>query len=479
MNNYERPVFWYSGQFLDPQHFQQMDSHHHNQLAAAFSAACPYPWGAGRVEIDEAALALGTLKVRKAELLFPDASRAIVEPVRHEGNAVIETLDLKEVWQNRREPVTIYVGLAKAAAKDNVAGVITDGTDENLPAASGRYLAAEADEILADRYALPHPSLPDSGAPVRTLYYYLRLFTQNERRSRSDLYHFPLIRLKDEHGTGPRCDPGWCPPLINIFASPAILRSAAAFENRLAALVSRLAPMRPTNIHASAHSALLTLLSSASATLHDLRFLLTCPNAQAYQLFGILSSGLSAMCGAVQCDQTDFLYDMAALSGAIRFNHNSPMESLARLMPYYRRLFEKVLPEVAIELPFNVRGELLVAALNPAAVLSSLELLLMLKTHAPVSDLLADGRILAGSPTDVLEAMTRAVPVLPLTLVNPPAGLPDGSGWVYLKPDVTSAAWKQALLEGELAIAVLTDKSKAVLSSESRVIFIKNREEYI
>lgn len=55
----------------------------------------------------------------------------------------------------------------------------------------------------------------------------------------------------------------------------------------------------------------------------------------------------------------------------------------------------------------------------------------------------------------------------------------SGESFLYLKPDVTSAAWKQALLEGELAIAVLTDKSKAVLSSESRVIFIKNKEEYI
>jgi type VI secretion system protein ImpJ len=473
MNPYARSVFWYSGQFLDPQHFQQTDRYHQSQLGAASSISRPYPWGAGVVEVDEAALALGILKVTRADLLFQDGTRAAVEPIRGDGNAVIETLELQGLWKTCRESVTVYVGLSKPAAKGDVAGLTAESA-----AATGRYLAAETDELLADRYALPHPSLSDSGVPVRTLYYYLRLFTRKEsgdhgdrgdRYDRSELYSFPLIRLQNG-GCGFKCDPNWCPPLIRLSASPAILRTAAVFETRLAVLVKRLAPMRPTNIYAPANAALLTLLSNASATLADLRFLLTCPNAQVHELFNLLRRGLAAMSGAVQSDR-----DMAALAGTFRFQHNAPMESLALLMPWYRRLFNMVLPEIIMELPFTVRGDLLVTAL-PEADPSYGEPLLMLKTHAPVSKLLEERRLLAGSPADVQEAILRAAPALPLTLVNPPSGLPNGPCWAYLKPDIRSAAWEHAFREGELAVAFLGYRFESDLAAESRVIFIKGKE---
>lgn len=466
-----RPVFWYSGQFLDPQHFQQADSHHYHQRAANLAADRPWPWGAGRLEIDEAALASGLVKVTRADLLFPDGTRALVEPHRNDGNAVIETRELEPIWADRHELLTLRVGLAHLKAKENVAGVLSPPNiaDDRLPATSGRYLAAEADEMMADRYALPHPSLPDSGAPVRTLYYYLRLFSPEESRSRGDHYHFPLIRLKDQ-GLGPRPDPNWCPPLINLSADPRMLQAAAAFETRLAALTGHLAPSRPANIYAPAPGGLLTLLSAAAMTLADLRLLLARPDAQPWELFGLLSRGLAGMSAALKTEG-----DMPALSGALKFEPDSPLKSLADLEAHYRRLLSLVLPEIAAELPFAVRDDLLVAVLSAEASARYLEPLLMLKTDEPVGEMLAEGRLLAGSPDDVREALIRAVPALPLTPVKAPAGLPGGSAWRYLKPDRSSAAWKRVLDGGELALAVLSGSGRPSddLAANSKLVFIK------
>ena len=466
-----RPVFWYSGQFLDPQHFQQADSHHYHQLAACSALGRPWPWGVGGLEIDEAALASGLVRVTRADLLFPDGTRALVEPCRDDGNAVMETRTLDQIWADRHERFSLCVGLAKMAAKGNVAGVLNPPgpARDELPAASGRYVAAEVDEMMADRYALPHPSLPETGSPVRSLYYYLRLFSPEESRSRGDHYLFPLIRLKDQ-GLGARPDPGWCPPLISLSADPRLLRSAAGFETRLAALVGHLAPMRPGNLYAPESAGVVSLLSAAAMTLADLRLLSARPDAQPWELFGLLSRGLAAMSAALKIKN-----DAPALAGALKFDHNSPLDSLAALDAYYSRLLASVLPEIVAELPFSFRDDLLVAALSAEVSAPYLQPLLMIKIDEPVGELIAEGRLVAGSPDDVREALVRAVPALPLKAVKAPAGLPEVAAWRYLKPDRTSAAWQRVLAAGEMGLAILSGRGRpsADLAASSKIVLIK------
>ncbi|MDR2946066.1 MAG: type VI secretion system baseplate subunit TssK, partial [Candidatus Adiutrix sp.] len=412
-----RPVFWHSGQFLDPQHFQQADSHHYQQRAASFADGRPWPWGVNGLEIDEGALASGLVKIVRADLTFPDGTRAVAEPRREDGNAVIESRELDDVWPDRREPLTLRVGLARPAARGNVAGVLCG---EGLPSGPGRYVAAEADEMTADRYALPHPTLPEPSAPVRSLYYYLRLFSPEESRGRGDYFHFPLLRLV-ERGQGPQADAAWCPPLNAVAADARMLRVAAGFESRLAALTAHLAPGRPADL--GAPNARAALLSAVAVTLADLRLTLARPNAQPWELFGLLSRGLAAMCAALKTEG-----DGPALSGALRFDHDAPLTSLAALEPHYTRLSNAVLPEIAAELPFARRGDLLVAALGSTVAEPGLEPLIRLKNNDSPAEMLAEGRLAAGSPEDVRDALSRAVPALPLKPVRAPAGLPGGSG---------------------------------------------------
>lgn len=458
-----RPVFWYSGQFLDPQHFQEADRRHDQQLAAAWAASRPWPWGVGGLELDEADLAGGRVTVTRADLLFPDGTRAVVEG--REGNAVIESRDVAEIWPGRHEPLSLRVGLRKLTPKHNVAGVLAPGAA--LPPGEGRYLAAEADEMLADRYALPHLSLSDSGAPVRTLYYYLRLFSPEECRSRGDYYHFPILRLKDQ-GLGVRLDPQCCPPLIRLAAHPAMTRAATAFETRLAALVSHLAPERAESLHTAAPGNLAALLSAAAMALADLRLLLARPDAQPWELFGLLSRSLAALSAVLKSPG-----DLPALSGAFPFDHDSPLESLAALELPFQKLLARILPEISAELPFTLRDNLLVAALSDTASMGNAEAFIVLKTEAPAGELLARGLLLAGSPDDVREALHRAVPALPLSPVKAPAGLPEAGGLVYLKAPTESPAWGRVLAAGELAVALLTEGPKADLAAGSRLIFIK------
>ena len=66
----QRPVYWYSGQFLEPQHFQQADAFHASERASLLQSAQPCFWGVGSLDVDEAALAEGRILVRSGIMRF-------------------------------------------------------------------------------------------------------------------------------------------------------------------------------------------------------------------------------------------------------------------------------------------------------------------------------------------------------------------------------------------------------------------------
>ena len=472
--NPTRPVFWYSGQFLDPQHFQQADRCQEDHLALLSAQNRPWPWGVNTLELDETALAAGLVSIKRADLLFPDGVRALVEPEREAGNAVIESRSFKSAWTDRRKPFTVMVDLAGALNRGNVAGVLppADNFEAALPAKTGRFLASDRDEMTADRYALPHPSQPESEAPVRTLYYYLRLIWPEETRRLGAHQQFPLIRLKDQ-GLGPRPDPDWCPPLVRLGAEMRLLAQIRSFETRLLALVSHLAPLRPNSLFAPPPDQTSGLLSAAARTLSELRMLLSRPDGQPWEAFALLRHGLAAMSAGLRRGD-----DLAALTGDWAFEHNDPAASLRTLGEGYRRLLAVALPEVVAEILFAVEDELLVAELTGEAEAGYLSPLVVLSLEEPAEDLLADGSLLAGAPDDVREAIIRAVPALPLKPVTPPPGMAARPGLYYLEPDRKNPAWKRVLKSGQLALTVLRGRGArpGVLAAGAKVIFIRSAD---
>jgi type VI secretion system protein ImpJ len=67
-------VMWSEGMFLLPQHFQYQDEFHQHQLAQATLRNTPFHWGVQLLEVDEEALATGSLQLKRLKLVFPDGS---------------------------------------------------------------------------------------------------------------------------------------------------------------------------------------------------------------------------------------------------------------------------------------------------------------------------------------------------------------------------------------------------------------------
>ena len=86
-------VMWSEGMFLLPQHFQYQDEFHQHQLAEATLRTTPFHWGVQVLQVDEDALANGSLQLKRLKLVFPDGS--LYDAPQHDPLPAAR--DLKEI----------------------------------------------------------------------------------------------------------------------------------------------------------------------------------------------------------------------------------------------------------------------------------------------------------------------------------------------------------------------------------------------
>jgi type VI secretion system protein ImpJ len=67
-------VVWSEGMFLRPQHLQQQERYFETYIKRCVAASGGYFWGFGALEVDEEALGMGTILVRRAQGLLPDGT---------------------------------------------------------------------------------------------------------------------------------------------------------------------------------------------------------------------------------------------------------------------------------------------------------------------------------------------------------------------------------------------------------------------
>lgn len=71
---FKQKVVWSEGMFLRPQHFQQQERYYDFILQHRMRMLCAHYWGFWSLEIDEDALGLGVIAIRRAEGVFPDGT---------------------------------------------------------------------------------------------------------------------------------------------------------------------------------------------------------------------------------------------------------------------------------------------------------------------------------------------------------------------------------------------------------------------
>lgn len=205
-----KPVFWYQGLFLQPQHFQQSDRFSQSLLSSLYTYQQPFFWGVCRIKIDEAALAEQTLEISLGEFVFQDGTHVGVP-----DNAVIipHTFEVDELEPG--EPFKIYLGLRKwDLTEDNVTIL---KKKEELATVTTRYVCLPGKGEARDLYQ------KGPVAEVKLLDYALRVFIESEAEDQ-DRYHLLPVGQLEYDGNELKLSRAYIPPLVSVSGSEILVQ---------------------------------------------------------------------------------------------------------------------------------------------------------------------------------------------------------------------------------------------------------------
>ncbi|MGE0718885.1 MAG: type VI secretion system baseplate subunit TssK, partial [Alphaproteobacteria bacterium] len=149
-----RQLFWGHGEFLAPQHLQQLDLFHIERLTRAVRGMQPHQWGVARLEVREEGLAAGEFDATDCELVTRDGLILVAGPERAGNSARLAPRSFQGMMDPAQGPLAVYLAVARhqpdgrnlVVDEQPVAGGAAGG-----PAAARRYRVARRE--VADMFA--------------------------------------------------------------------------------------------------------------------------------------------------------------------------------------------------------------------------------------------------------------------------------------------------------------------------------------
>jgi type VI secretion system protein ImpJ len=217
----ERPLFWYQGLFLQPQHFQRLERSLHSQLLPFQDFTQPHFWGVAETEIQKAAIEMRTFSLLKGSLLFRDGSYVVFP-----GNALIEPRSFEKGWVESDRPLTVYIGLKKWNPSGENVTVLERA--ENIAGVNTRFISlADAEEVSDLHGAGP-------AGQVKRLYFVLKVLWETEKEHSGDHVLIPVARL-ERMGDEIRLSERFIPPCFTVPSSEPLVKLLKEIRDQVAA----------------------------------------------------------------------------------------------------------------------------------------------------------------------------------------------------------------------------------------------------
>ncbi len=224
MINPRKPIYWYQGLFLQPQHFQQAGLYNEALLAPFKNYLVPFFWGVCELEINNGSLKEFEFDLSKGEFLFKDGTWV---GVGH--NAVIKPRSFKALWDRFHEPFTVYVALKRLNLQGEHIDQTNGAINQKTNILKSRYDLNLSQEEVADLYN------GDYNTQITSLNYILSLVWDSEIDLYPEYELIPIARI-EYNGQHPVCSQGFVPPVITLKSSPVLFNY---LRNTKEALYSR------------------------------------------------------------------------------------------------------------------------------------------------------------------------------------------------------------------------------------------------
>lgn len=426
-------VIWSEGMFLSPQHLQSLDRFHEALLQARLETLAPFTWGVADLEIDQAALATGQLRIERFAGAFPgglwvsfSGSEAEAPPPR----------PLAEAFPAGARSLEVWLGVAREREGLPVAG--PGGPDEAI-----RPRFHQGGRPVADAMQPGAVVQVELGRPNACL-----LLGNESREDHEAILVAEIVRT----GSGQLAlSENYLPPMLRIGATPRLPAQLRELVARLLARQREFADGRRQREAAAgevsgvdvARALQLTMLSGAIPGLTHLADL---PDAPPRELFLALSS-LAGQLAAFTDDP-----DVSAFP---HYNHTDLRATfdplLARLHAYLGGLGVERFKRV----PLEVRGHLHIARGVDDELLRDALLVMAVRSEIPETQVAGQLPRLCkiASLGDVQALVQAAAPGAPIQVLHrPPPEIPLKAGTVYFQIERSDRLWKNVLSERAMAL---------------------------
>lgn len=200
------PIYWYSGLYLQPQHFQSMDLYQGWQHAQHWLNGRPWQSGIVSAEINPNSLLDFTVEFRSLHVVTPDG-----EYLSFPGNCYMQKRNFRQAWKYRDRPFTLWGAIRRLDPQQQNVSVLDEESEQPLT----RWVTLPQDENMRDLY---HQG-PETAVP--RVVFSLRILWDDERQNALNDRCFPLLRVRMS-GQDVVIDESWAPPGITLNSSLAL-----------------------------------------------------------------------------------------------------------------------------------------------------------------------------------------------------------------------------------------------------------------
>jgi type VI secretion system protein ImpJ len=328
-----RPV-WSEGLLLCPQHMQQQDLYHEQNLAARLSAMSPMHWGVVAIAFDAGAIKAGQLALMSFRGVLPDgtavafeptsASRPASRPIAPAFPPSLRSVEVFLALPTMREGVANYAGPEVQAGLQRYKTMTRTVYDLTMARSERELQFSEPNMVL--------------------------LFGSEPRDDYTAIKVAEVVR--DETG-GFRLSEDYIPPCLTLAAAPGLQAGLADVLSLAVTKRRRLAEERRTRdgvrIEFNAQDITRYLfLQTLSGAIPVLKHLGETPSASTWAAY----IELSRLCGALMTFGAEG--DPAELPP---FNYTDLQASFGKLIPEIKRMLGLVIQEAFVTVPLRARQD--------------------------------------------------------------------------------------------------------------------------
>lgn len=228
MQEEEQLVYWYSGLYLQPQHFQSIDLHHSFMLARARQLSQPYHQGYYECRINDDLLKEDTVRIEKIKAVLSSGNY-----IEYPGNCVMQDKCLTHL--RGTDPGTVNLWLALKRFNSGHKNV----SSANDKRGSARWVSSDDEGNMRNVY---HDS-QDVG--ITRIKYDIQIITDEEKENTTDFEYLPLTRIIHDNNTL-RIDDEYSFPAMRLSANSKLKNKIAEIHSDIKFYKNKLKEYRYT-----------------------------------------------------------------------------------------------------------------------------------------------------------------------------------------------------------------------------------------